>query len=149
MFVVLLLCFLKIPYNYKFDYMFPYFCLGLIMVKKQKWIFSNSTILLLISSILFLLLEICWKTEYIYYYSKPSWWSISSLYEGRGLVIDYFNIFCIIIRYITDAVGFLFFFLLFYKMNLFLSEKYLRIGKYGAYTLEIFILQCFFVSNFF
>lgn len=105
----------KVPYLSccKIDFMLPFFGIGLLIRKYSSNIENNLFFYLLLSFILFLLCELLWNKEYIWYYSRPSWINYRSLVCGHELIINLENIFQVVFRYFTGAIGTLFFVTLF------------------------------------
>ena len=135
--------------NYKIDFMLPFFGLGLLIRNNLNRIEEYLNWYLLIFAISFFICLLFWNKNFIYYFSVPNWINYKELLFNNTLSFDFNNLLEVMFRYFTGAVGGLFFFCLFGVISKFLPKLNKQMntwGKYGMYTLQIYILQSFLVE---
>lgn len=146
--IIILLCFLLFPIlnhtidfirSCRLDFMLPFFILGMTL-KKNPNLYSSSWLLILYL-ILFIILQYFWKYDYTWYRSPANWIAIN-----KQIPYHFYNIFDCCMRYITGAIGSLFFISLFYNIGNIGNKYLIKFPNYGRYTLHIYILQTIFVE---
>ena len=139
---------IRIPYigAYKVDYMLPFFLLG-IAVSKNSWLITSGRMLGL-WTLLFIIGMLLYKDDYIWYINKSNWWPFKQMLLQKQLMFDWHNFVCCLIRTMVGAVASLFFVSLFYHLgkSLRVARLFGKIGKWGMYTLHVYILQTFIVE---
>lgn len=136
----------KIPHfsAYKVDFMLPFFVCGIYLRRNCNRLITDKR-LLVPYILLFIICMMLWKSDYIWYNSRSQWFSLKQMYLNRTFIFDWYNLFCVIIRFIVGCVSSLFLMSLFYQIGQSRPGSYLfpKIAKYGQYTLHIYILQTF------
>lgn len=139
----------KIPYlsAYKVDFMLPFFMLGILLNRKMKPLIGNIRYLA-IWLLLFLVSMFLWKSDYIWYNSRSAWFPLKQMLYSRSIMFDINNLKNVTIRFVVGGVSSLFFMSLFYYLSqtCFFERIFEKIGKYGKYTLHVYIFQTFFVE---
>lgn len=134
----------KVPYlvSYKVDFMFPFFCFG-ILLHQIPAIFEKKG-LVWVYMLLFVGILFFWRMKYIWYFSRPSWWFVS---WTDALI----NIKSCVVRYVSGMIGVLFLFSIFSRLNRLQWGQTLfeKVGPWGRYSMQIYILQTIFVESVF
>lgn len=140
----------KIPYlsTYKVDFMLPFFGLGILIYHYKDRISNHISKLAVLFTILFIIGLIQWNASYIWYFSKPSWIDYKLLIFNKELVIDFTTFWQTIWRYAVGILGScsILFSCWVINKNLKLGRVISRLGKYGRYSLHIYIIQSFLVE---
>lgn len=126
--------------------MLPFFIIGMLL-KDRLYIIENKKLMLLWSFI-FIVLLLFWRVDYLWYESRPNWIPIKKIIQNRSLVFDSFNLWCCAYRYSTGVFGSIAIISLFYHFSkTSLGMKFYKIiGKYGVYSLHVYIIQTFLVE---
>lgn len=124
--------------NMKIDFMLPFFLLGIIVRRKCFNIIVDKRFCA-ISFVIFCMCLINFQQRYIYYFSVPQWISFKELLINGRLIFDLHSLYFYTIRFITGASGSLFLISLFANSSNY--DFINNIGKYGSYTLYIYVLQ--------
>ena len=141
----------RVPYlsAYKVDFMLPFFGLGILIYHYKDKIQNYVSKLTLIFTLLFLVSLILWDYSYIWYFSKPLWIDYEALIFDKELVIDFTTFRQTMWRYVVGALGSSCILFLFWSVNKNLKSGggvISRLGKYGRFSLHVYILQSFLVE---
>lgn len=139
----------SIPYiaSYKVDFMLPYFGFGLLIYQYRETLNNNITSLSIIAILLFIISLFFWNSSYIWYFSKPNWIDYKSLILERQFILDFQTFWKTLYRYIVGLLGTCsFLFLCWYISKRNNRNKIFSLGKYGKYSLHIYIFQSFLVE---
>jgi hypothetical protein len=139
----------RLPYVslYKVDFMLPYFIFGIFINKRMADLIATKKFLAL-CFILMVLSMIFWSKEYIWYYSSSQWFPLKEIWLTHHFAFDWDNVRKVLTRFFVGAVSSLFFISMFYQLSKFKPFDWINrhFGKYGRYTLHVYILQTFFVE---
>ena len=140
----------RVPYlsAYKVDFMLPFFGLGILIYHYKDKIQNHVSNLALIFTLLFVVSLILWNSSYIWYFSKPLWIDYEALIFDKELVTDFTTFQQTMWRYVVGALGSCCILFLFWSINknLKLGGVISRLGKYGQFSLHIYIIQSFIVE---
>lgn len=140
-----LICYIPYLSSYKVDFMLPFFGLGLLLHRCSGFIECKIKKILIISCLLFVLCEIIWDPQFIWYNSRPSWINFKEIYVNHVLSFNLYNLCLNLFRFFTGAIASLFFiavFQLLYNKN---NTMLLEFANLGKYSLHVYILQAFIV----
>lgn len=139
----------SIPYiaSYKVDFMLPYFGLGLLIYQYRETLNDYITPLSIIAILLFIISLFFWESSYIWYFSKPNWINYKSLILDKQLILDFQTLWQTVWRYIVGLLGTCsFLFLCWFIGKRKNRNRIFSLGKYGKYSLHIYIFQSFLVE---
>jgi len=95
----------------KLDFMLPFFGFGLFLHSKSDYLKKNLNKLLPIMALCFIVCEIFWNKDYIWYNSQPCWIDYKEMALNLNIVIHPASFWYVGFRYLTGAVASLFFIL--------------------------------------
>lgn len=132
--------------SYKVDFMLPFFFVGMLLKGREEKILSMKYLLLWIC--IFLIMLLFWRVDYIWYISKPNWFPVKDMFLSKSLMFDGYSLWCYMYRFFTGLFGSLAFISLFYHLGhtAFGKQLYEKVGRYGIYSLHIYIIQTFLVE---
>lgn len=139
----------SIPYiaSYKVDFMLPYFGFGLLIYQYRETLNNHITSLSIIAILLFIISLFFWNSSYIWYFSKPNWIDYKSLILEKQFILDFQTLWQTVWRYIVGLLGTCsFLFLCWYIGKRKSRNRIFSLGKYGKYSLHIYIFQSFLVE---
>ena len=144
--VPILLCRIPVIGVYKVDWMLPYFLLGIAVSRSRVIICSRK--FLCLWTFLFIAGMLVWQENYIWYLSQPAWFHIKEIIMTKQIVFDADNFISCLIRMIVGAACSLFFISLFSNLNenRWFNKLFRHLGKWGMFTLHVYILQTFIVQ---
>ena len=133
---------------YKVDFMLPCFAFGIILRKKFEWFKQHSPIIAAVSFVIFVIGCCYWTKDCVWYATKPNWIDYKDMIINHKLVFHPISLWQNLFRYIVGMAGSLTFISLFYIFSMInLCGKFTsQISKWGKYTLEVYLLQSFFVE---
>lgn len=103
-----LICYIPYLSSYKVDFMLPFFGLGLLLHRCSGFIECKIKKILIISCLLFVLCEIIWDPQFIWYNSRPSWINFKEIYVNHVLSFNLYNLCLNLFRFFTGAIASLF-----------------------------------------
>lgn len=129
---------------YKVDFMLPFFVFGIFLRRDLALLITREKFLL-IWIILFAIGMVIWRSDYIWYNSRSQWFPLKQIYLSHTFLFDWKNLLYVLIRFCVGCTASLFFISLFYQLSELkgFQKLFAKIGKYGRYTLHIYILQTF------
>ena len=132
--------------KYKVDFMLPFFGVGLLLKHYYNVIRDNKCLLLIIAFFCFIVCELMWDRQFVWYNSRPNWIDYNALVLGGEL----FHLSSLAVsgfRYLTGIISSFFFIVLFMCVyDKWPSNKcLLKVASWGGYSLHIYILQAFLV----
>ena len=134
---------------YKVDFMLPCFVFGITLRKHFEWIEQHIIIISVISLFLFIICSSFWTKDSVWYETRPNWIDFKELTVTHQFVFHPISFWENFFRYITGFAGSMTFICLFYGLSKIQASNHLmsKIGMWGKYTLEIYLLQSFLVER--
>lgn len=135
-----------VPYvsSWKVDFMLPFFIVGMFMRKRvqPRWWMAAVAWMLFVGCLL------GWQEEYLWYFSRPQWFNYKEMVlQGASLTFDVHSLVCYLYRFLTGLSGSAALIFTFTLLGQREGPNWLRsVSTWGAYTLEIYILQSFLIE---
>lgn len=130
--------------SYKIDFMLPFFITGMLV---RKHLNINAPVLI-VSVAGFLFCLMFWNKYDIWYYSKSMWFDYKEMIVTGHFAFYRENLLVYLFRFVTGLLGSIAaisFFKMTNEVGIF-RKIYAVIGRYGIYTLEIYLLQSFIIE---
>lgn len=130
--------------SYKIDFMLPFFITGMLV---RKHLNINAPVLI-VSVAGFLFCLMFWDKYDIWYYSKSTWFDYKEMIVTGHFAFYRENLLVYLFRLVTGLLGSIAaisFFKMTNEVGIF-RKIYAVIGRYGIYTLEIYLLQSFIIE---
>ncbi len=133
----------------KLDFMLPFLGLGLLLRHCYDVIKNTQRLFLIITFVGFVICELMWERQFVWYSSRPNWIDYKALVLKSGEIFHLLNLAVTGFRYLTGIISSLFFIFLF--MNVYErwlhTKVLLKIAKWGGGILYIYIFSKHFSSG--